>query len=125
MTALHHIRVRRARRLPMPLPPKPKARPLGPPTLFSWQGVDIRVRADVERAGWTWDEFLDGLVALRLDDHTFTRSIQVMQLVERLVPPADIPSHREDVRRRMRKAFEADKAASGAMFDHLMGRPAA
>lgn len=101
MTALHYVRVRRARGLAMPLPPEPKARPLGPPVLFSWSGVDIRVRADVERAGWTWDEFLDGLVAFRLDPDTMPSGMLALQAVESLVPPADLGAHRDDVRRRV------------------------
>lgn len=62
MTALHHVRVRRARGLPMPLPPKPK-RPLGPPVLLYWGDTPIRMRSDIERAGRTWDEFLDAMAA--------------------------------------------------------------
>ncbi|MFE1597438.1 hypothetical protein [Methylobacterium sp. ID0610] len=100
MTALHHVRVRRARGLPMPLPPKPK-RPLGPPALFTWKGVPIRVRADIERAGWTWDGFLDELVAFRAHPSTFGEGWFALTRVERLVPPADLDAHREDVWRRI------------------------
>lgn len=62
MSALHHVRVRRARGLPMPPPPKPK-RPLGPPVLVYWGDTPIRMRSDIERAGRTWDEFLDAMAA--------------------------------------------------------------
>ena len=142
MTALHHIRVRRSRRMPMPLPPKPKARPLSPPTLFSFKGVDIRVRADIERAGWSWDEFLDDLVASRNDDLTYVKGARAMHLVESLVPTADLQAHREDVRRRVKEAHEAEEKAAasieaewraevaekgplGAILDRIRGRPAA
>ncbi|SFM30958.1 hypothetical protein [Methylobacterium pseudosasicola] len=62
MSKLHYVRVRRARGLAMPLPTKPKARPLGPKVLCYWRDVPIRMRADVEKAG-TWDEFLDTMAA--------------------------------------------------------------
>lgn len=139
MSRLHALQVRRARGLPMPLPPVPK-RPLGPPVLFTWKDVPIHVRADIERAGWTWDGFLDELVVFRLYDPV--QGFASLRLLERLVPPEDLQAHREDVRRRVRAAREASKKAYaeikaawdakvaekghvGAVLDRLFGRPAA
>lgn len=150
MSALHHVRVRRARGLPMPPPPKPK-RPLGPPTLFIWKDVSIRVRADIQRAGWTWDGFLDELVAFRMSNPVLLKrpvapedlqAHQVLRLLKRLVPPEDLQAHREDVTRRVREAREANEKAHaeiksawdakfaekkghlGAVIDHLFRRSA-
>ncbi|KMO29516.1 hypothetical protein VQ03_29285 [Methylobacterium tarhaniae] len=58
MGKLHHIWVRRAHGLPMPLPPKPK-RPLGPPVILYWGDAPIRMRSDIEKANLTWEGFLD------------------------------------------------------------------
>lgn len=133
---LHYTQVRRSRRLAMPLPPTPK-RPLGPPVLFCWEGVDICVRADVDRTRRTWNEFLDDLVAFRLDPDSIAEGLHALHAIERLVPPADLQDHRDDVRRRVRerraamvaerRAFQgevAEKGIGGLILDRLFGKAA-
>lgn len=136
MTALHHLQVRRARRLPVPLPPKPK-RPLGPPVACGFRGVSIRVRADVEKAGVSWDEFLDELAGVD--------RLPPLHLVTTLVPGHERSELAEEIkrrRRRIRKArsdaaekvaalvrakWDADVAAKGmpaTIFDRIFGRSA-
>lgn len=98
---LQWLQVRRARQLPMPLPPKPK-RPLGPPVLLHWNGVDIRTRADIEAAGHTWDEFHDSYAAN--DDPMYVGLLfQILQLVldgERHALNREIRRRRLDYRER-------------------------
>lgn len=90
---LHWLQVRRARGLPMPLPPKPK-RPLGPPVLFNWNGIDVCTRADIERGGYTWDEFLDSYVTS--DPLRLVMLFQILQLV----PPDERQDLNHEIRRR-------------------------
>lgn len=96
---LHWQQTRRARGLAMPLPPTPK-RPLGPPALFNWCGVDIRTRADIEAAGYTWDEFLDSYAAE--DDLRLVMFVDVLQLV----PPGERQELQHEIRRRRRNHQE-------------------
>lgn len=86
----------------MPLPPKPK-RPLGPPVLFNWCGVDIRTRADIEAAGYTRDEFLDSVAGID-DLRQFGMIFEVLQLVpdeERRALNLEIRRRRDERRERM------------------------
>ncbi|WP_279356725.1 hypothetical protein [Methylobacterium indicum] len=100
---LHWNRVRRARRLPAPLPPTPK-RPLGPPVLFGLDGRDIRLRADVVAAYGSWEAFLDHAAQVGLDAledrqggaQTFFHS------VTRLVPDAERRDLYWELNQRMR-----------------------
>lgn len=136
MTALHHLQVRRARRLPVPLPPKPK-RPERPPVVCGFRGVSIWVRADVEKASVTWDEFLDELAGVD--------RLPPLHLVTTLVPGHERPALAEEIkrrRRRIRKArsdvaakvlaeitarWDADVAAKGVqatIFDRIFRRSA-
>ena len=77
----------------MPLSPKPK-RPLGPPVLFNWCGVDIRTRRDIEAAGYTWEEFLDSYAPE--DDLRLVMFVDVLQLV----PPGERQDLQHEIRRR-------------------------
>ncbi|GJD42248.1 hypothetical protein AFCDBAGC_0083 [Methylobacterium cerastii] len=136
MTALHHHQVRRARRLPVPLPPKPK-RPLGPPVVCWFRGVSIRVRADVEKAGVTWDEFLDELAG--------EERLPPLHLVTTLVPGHERHALAKEIVRRRRaiqkarregavqasetlQAFwdarAAERGAPLSILERLFGRPA-
>lgn len=105
---LHHLRVRRSRRLPMPLPPTPK-RPLGPPVLFAFRDVSIRTRADAIEASGSWDEFLDDMADLFVEglDTCFMPS-ELTDQIERLVPQADMQAHREAMRARIRERQETN-----------------
>lgn len=122
---LHWLQVRRARGLPMPLPPKPK-RPLGPPVLFNWNGIDVRTRSDIEKAGYTWDEFLDSLVTsdpLRL---------VMLSSVLCLVPPDERQDLSHEIRRRRmehrereaekHRRREVDRITSEPWFQRFLRR---
>ncbi|TXM65386.1 hypothetical protein FV226_25135 [Methylobacterium sp. WL12] len=108
MTALHHLQVRRARRLPVPLPPKPK-RPLGPPVVCIFRDVSIRVRADVEKAGVTWDEFLDELAG--------EERMPPLHLVTTLVPGHERHELAKEIIRRRRAIQKARRAADALALD--------
>ena len=103
MTVLHHQQVRRARRLPAPLPPTPK-RPVGPPVVCTFRDVSIRVRADVEKAGVTWDEFLDELAG---EDR-----LPPLYLVTTLVPGHERADLAEEIKRRRRRIRKAQREAA-------------
>lgn len=115
MSALHHDRVRRARRLPVPLPRKPK-RPIEPPqrpVLFCWRDAPIRTRADVEAEG-TWDEFLDAMAAheawsiTRLQATHLPRPVFV-ELVMPSMRPAVVRDYGRRVRAAMERAYERER----------------
>lgn len=123
MSKLHYARVRRARGLPMPLPPKPKARPLGPPVHWVWRGVHIRMRSDVEKAG-TWEEFLDALAlsdatavmdttGIRFDPRWATRG---RDAVRKLTPQHEHDAVMRDFRARVRAILDRDRDASLCRF---------
>lgn len=112
---LHYTQVRRARGLSMPLPPTPK-RPLEPPVLFSWEGVDICVRADVDRTGRTWNEFLDDMADLYVGDVVQLPS-HFLDLIERLVPPAEMQAHRDAIGERICERQEANLAQLREVLD--------
>jgi hypothetical protein len=137
MSKLHHVRVRRARGLPMPLPPKPKARPLGPPVVCVFRDVSIRVRADVVKAAATWDEFLDEVAGVE--------RLPPLQPIATLVPGHERAALVEEIRRRRRRILKerreaaekahaeakaawdasvAEKGHIGAFIDHIFGRAA-
>jgi hypothetical protein len=76
----------------MPLPPKPRQRPLGPPVLFSIDGHDIRTRRDVELAFETWDAFLDRVAEVGLNMLDLSPGVEhrlLFHAVARLVPEAE------------------------------------
>lgn len=98
---LHWQRVRRARRLPSPLPPKPK-RQLGPPVLFGFRDISIRTRADAIEASGSWEAFLDDMADLYVAE-PFVFPISLLDLLERLVPPAQREAHREAMLIRIRE----------------------
>ncbi|ACK82810.1 hypothetical protein [Methylorubrum extorquens] len=110
---LHWLQGRRARRLPMPLPPKPK-RPLGPPVLFNWNGVDVRTRADIEAAGHTWDEFLDSYAAN--DDLRLVMLVHILQLV----PPGERQDLHHEIRRRRRDYRDSMMARNFARQEEVI-----
>ena len=110
MTALHHLQVRRARRLPVPLPPKPK-RPIGPPVICTFRDVSIRVRADIEKTGATWDEFLDAIAGYE--------RMPPLHLVTTLVPGHDRPELAEEIKRRRRRIRKARSDAAMKALDEI------
>ena len=103
---LHWNRVRRARGLPMPLPPTPRKRPLGPPVLLTIDDHAIRMRSDAEAAYGSWEAFLDRIaeVGLRVvEDCTDLRSpIMFFFEVTRIVPEAERADLQRDLRHRVR-----------------------
>lgn len=103
MTALHHHQVRRARRLPVPLPHKPK-RPLGPPVVCIFRDVSIRVRADVEKAGVTWEEFLDELAG--------EERLPPLHLVTTLIPGHERHELAKEIVRRRRAIQKVRREAA-------------
>ncbi len=98
---LHWQRVRRARRLPVPLPPEPK-RPLGPPVLFGFRDVSIRTRADAIEASGSWEAFLDDMADLYVDPPVEMTSF-FLEIIEGMVPPAEREAHREAMLIRIRQ----------------------
>lgn len=115
---LHWQQVRRARELPMPLPPKPK-RPLGPPVLFGWQGIAVRTRADIEAAGHTWDEFLDSVAA----DDDLRQLSMVMQILY-VVPESERRDLHLEIQRRRMDFMERRAAADlDREVEEIMERP--
>lgn len=131
---MHWHQVRRARGLPMPLPPTPK-RPIGPPLLFDFRCVAIRTRADAIEASGSWEEFLDDMADRyigSLDGAEFP--MDLLQLVERLVPRAELQAHRKAMRARceerraqahaVEEAFRVEveeKGTGGIILDRLFG----
>lgn len=99
MSKLHYVRVRRARGLAMPLPPKPKARPLGPPVLFYYIDEPIRTRADIERTGQTWEGFCEWVAGYVADGPLNPRHWTMLDDVAALVPEADRGAHRLEMAR--------------------------
>ncbi|CAO4164949.1 MULTISPECIES: hypothetical protein [Methylobacteriaceae] len=101
---LHWNRVRRARGLPMPLPPTPK-RPLGPPVLFAIDGHPIRMRSDAVAAYGSWEAFLDRVVKVGLgmleDPYNIGQPHAFWFDVASLAPEAERTSLRMGLHRRM------------------------
>lgn len=125
MSALHHARVRRARGLPMPLPPKPK-RPLGPPVLLYWGDTPIRMRSDIERAGRTWDEFLDAMAAeeahsLSLQRFDHARQGRGFDAVRKLTPEHERAAVMQDFFRRVRVAMDREGENERRKWESLAG----
>jgi len=115
---LHWQQTRRARGLAMPLPPTPK-RPLGPPVLFNWAGVDIRTRADIEAAGHAWDEFLDSVAGID-DLRQFGMIFEVLQLV----PDEERRALNLEIRRRRHDRLEREAARDRARdVDRIVETP--
>ncbi|GJE51479.1 hypothetical protein GOFOIKOB_4538 [Methylobacterium tardum] len=107
---LHYLRVRRVRGLAMPLPPMPK-RPIGPPVLFAFRDVSIRTRADAVEASGSWEGFLFDMADIYTGDAVDLPS-NFLQLVERLVPRAELQAHREEM-------GDLIRARQGANLRHL------
>ncbi|WP_331299066.1 hypothetical protein [Methylobacterium oryzae] len=99
----------------MPLPPTPK-RPLGPPALFAFRDVSIRTRADAVEASGSWDEFLDDVADLYVEG-AVRQPGDFLHLVERLVPPANLAAHREDLGRRLRARQDENLAILRDVLD--------
>ncbi len=113
MSKLHSLQVRRGRGLPMPLPPVPK-RPLGPPVILYWGDTPIRMRSDIERAGRTWEEFLDAMAEDEVDALSlpqFSRSMigRGGDAVRKLTPAHERAAVMDDFWTRVRVAMEREQ----------------
>ncbi|ACB27255.1 hypothetical protein [Methylobacterium radiotolerans] len=126
---LHWNRVRRARGMPMPLPPEPK-RPLGPPVVFAIDGHPIRMRSEAEAAYGSWEAFLDRAVKVGLrmldDPYNIGQPHAFWFDVAKLAPEAERTSLRLDLNRRMwalRKARHAEMEVAGTSIAPQVARP--
>lgn len=151
MGKLHALQVRRGRGLPMPLPPVPE-RTLGPPVILYWGTTPIRMRSDIERAGRTWEEFLDAMADEKADALSLPQFGRYMigrggDAVRKLTPAHERASVMDDFWARVRAAVDreherglrdfkasreaayraaqdAQAKATGSLISRFFGRPA-